>query len=173
MSLDIRIASRNDAERVAQLAKDTFVATFTGDNTRENLSAYVESAFSLEVIGAELADPASIYMWAEESGIPAGYAKLRRGEAAECITGLKPVELQRIYAMSDQIGVGVGKSLLNMCIKLAKAEGFQTLWLGVWERNARAIEFYSRQGFIDVGSHGFMLGTERQTDLLMQLDLRR
>jgi len=173
MSLDIRIASRKDAERVAQLAKDTFVATFAEDNSRENLASYVETAFSLEVISAELADPASIYMWAEEQGIPAGYAKMRRGNAAECITGPKPVELQRIYAVSNQIGVGVGKSLLNMCIKLAKAEGFQTLWLGVWEHNARAIEFYSRQGFVDVGFHDFMLGKDQQKDRLMQLDLRR
>ena len=54
----------------------------------------------------------------------------------------------------------------------AQAEGFQTLWLGVWEFNTRAIEFYHRQGFVDVGNKEFMLGSELQTDLIMQLDMR-
>jgi ribosomal protein S18 acetylase RimI-like enzyme len=98
---------------------------------------------------------------------------LYRGNADECVTGPQAVELERIYADPKLIGAGVGKTLLNTCIKLARAEGFQTLWLGVWEHNERAIEFYYRQGFIDVGEHPFTLGTDVQTDRIMQLDLRR
>ena len=82
------------------------------------------------------------------------------------------MELERIYAETTQIGAGVGKTLLHTVIKIAQAEGFETLWLGVWEHNERAVEFYHRQGFEDVGKNDFMLGSERQTDLIMQLDLR-
>ena len=77
-----------------------------------------------------------------------------------------------MYAETDLIGAGVGKTLLHTSIKIAQSEGFQTMWLGVWEFNERAIEFYRRQGFVDVGEHDFMLGSDRQTDLVMQLDLR-
>jgi ribosomal protein S18 acetylase RimI-like enzyme len=77
-----------------------------------------------------------------------------------------------MYAETDKIGAGVGKTLLHTAIKIAQAEGYQSLWLGVWEFNERAIEFYRRQGFVDVGEQDFMLGRDRQTDIIMQLDMR-
>lgn len=172
MTLDIRIAIPADAERLAELARRTFVAAFEEFNTPENMAQYVDAAFTPEQVLRELEDSASTFIWAEETGIPAGYAKLRRGTARDCVRGDKPVELERIYAETAQIGAGVGKTLLHTAIKIAQAEGFETLWLGVWEHNTRAIEFYHRQGFEDVGNQDFMLGTERQTDLIMQLDMR-
>lgn len=172
MSLDLRRATPGDAERVAKLARDTFVAAFAEHNRPEDLSAYIDEAFSLDAIRAEIEDPASTYLWAEETGIPAGYAKLRRGTVADCVTGERPVELQRIYAQPDRIGAGVGKSLLHMVIKIARAEGYKTLWLGVWEHNERAITFYRHQGFEHIGEHLFMLGNDRQTDRILQLNLR-
>lgn len=172
MSLDIRIAKPADAERLADLARRTFLAAFREFNTPENMALYVDAAFSTQQISRELADQASTFIWAEQTGIPAGYAKLRRGTVRGCVTGPRPVELERIYAETDRIGAGVGKILLHTAIKIAQAEGYQTLWLGVWEYNERAIEFYHRQGFEDIGEQDFMLGSERQTDLVMQLDMR-
>ena len=173
MSLDIRMAVAGDAERLAELARSTFIAAFGNRNTPENMALYVDRAFSLATIEEELADPASTFIWAEQTGIPAGYAKLHRGPATACINSPKPVELERIYAGFDLIGAGVGKILLHTAIKIARSEGFQTLWLGVWEDNLRAIEFYHRQGFVEVGEQDFMLGDALQTDLIMQLDMRR
>jgi ribosomal protein S18 acetylase RimI-like enzyme len=173
MSFDIRIAAARDAARVAALARDTFIATFADTNTPEDMARYIEQSFAVETIQKELSDTASTFLWAEENGIPAGYAKLYRGSTDEYITGSRAVQLERIYADPELIGAGVGKTLLHTCIKLAQGEGFETLWLGVWEHNKRAIEFYHRQGFIDVGEHPFMLGNDEQTDRIMQLDLRR
>ena len=172
MTLDVRIATPTDAERLADLARRTFLAAFAEFNTPENMALYVDAAFSADQILAEIRDTASTFIWAEQTGIPAGYAKLRRGSIRGCVTGPKPVELERIYAETARIGEGVGKTLLHWSIKLAQSEGFQTLWLGVWEYNERAIEFYHRQGFVDVGEHDFMLGDDRQTDIIMQLDMR-
>lgn len=172
MTLDIRIAKPVDVERLAELARRTFLAAFEESNTPENMAQYVDAAFNPGQILRELEDPASTFIWAERTGIPAGYAKLRRGTVRSCVTGPRPVELERIYAEMDQIGAGVGKTLLHTAIKIAQAERYETLWLGVWEHNERAIEFYHRQGFEDAGRHEFMLGTERQTDLVMQLDMR-
>ena len=172
MSVDIRMAVPGDASRLAELARTTFMAAFADANTPENMAQYLDETFSQATIEAQLADPASTFIWAERIGIPAGYAKLHRGPAVDCVSGPRPVELERIYAGTDLIGAGVGKTLLHTAIKIAQAEGFHTLWLGVWENNLRAIEFYHRQGFVDVGQHDFMLGSARQTDLLMQLDMR-
>ena len=172
MTLDVRMAVPGDASRLAELARETFIAAFSEYNTPANMSAYVDAAFNEGQILEELSDSASTFLWAEQTGIPAGYAKLHRGSHSEAIAGPRPVELERIYAKSSLIGEGVGKTLLHTAIKIAQAEGFQTLWLGVWEFNTRAIEFYHRQGFVDVGNKEFMLGSELQTDLIMQLDMR-
>lgn len=173
MSLDIRIATARDLHKVTELARDTFIATFADHNSPEDMARYINLAFTLEAVRAELADRACTFFLAEEKGIAAGYAKLRRGSVEECVSGPGPIELERIYADPELIGAGVGKTLLHTCIKTARSEGFKTLWLGVWEHNDRALEFYLRQGFSDVDEHIFMLGTDRQTDRIMQLDLRR
>jgi ribosomal protein S18 acetylase RimI-like enzyme len=172
MNLDLRIASSKDAERVAALARATFIATFSDSNTPEDMARYAEQAFAVEKIRNELEDSGSTFIWVEQQGIPAGYAKLRRGEPEACVSGPKPVELERIYADPELIGAGVGKTLLHTSTKIAMGEGFQTLWLGVWQHNERAIEFYHRQGFVDVGEKPFLLGNDQQIDKIMQLDLR-
>lgn len=83
------------------------------------------------------------------------------------------VELERIYVVPDLIGNGVGKAMLDEVIRLTRAEGFCTLWLGVWEHNPKAIKFYVREGFVDVGTHDFVLGDDTQTDRIMVLDIKR
>ena len=43
-----------------------------------------------------------------------------------------------------------------------------SLWLGVWEDNARAIRFYEKMGFKAVGEHKFMVGKNVRRDLVME-----
>ncbi len=172
MGVDILIASACDAEEIAALARTTFIATFAASNTAENMALYVSKAFAPETVRDELADSAATFFCAQKNGSPAGYAKLYRGVAQGCVTGTHAVELQRIYALPDFIGMGIGLMLLQSCIRMAREEGYRTLWLGVWEHNENAIAFYRRQGFVEVGTHTFWLGTDEQTDRVMQLDLR-
>lgn len=172
-TLDIRRAVPTDAARLAELARRSFVAVFEDEQQAENAALAAAEIFSDAQIRAELADSTSTFIWAEQAGIPAGYAKLRRDTDVDCISSPRPVQLERMYAETDQIGLGIGKLLLHTAIKIVQSEGYQTLWGSVWEHNDRAIEFYRRQGFVEVGSNEFMLGRERQTDVIMQLDLRR
>ena len=99
---------------------------------------------------------------------PAGYAKLRTGHADPSVTGPEPVELERLYVGRHVIGSGVGAALMQASLDAAQAAGHRTVWLGVWERNARAISFYVKWGFRIVGEHTFMLGTDAQRDLIME-----
>ena len=70
--------------------------------------------------------------------------------------------------MPDKIGKGVGKKLMEASIDIAKEKGKKALWLGVWENNQRAIDFYTKWGFQKFSEHAFMLGNEIQTDWLMK-----
>ena len=57
---------------------------------------------------------------------------------------------------------------MQAAIDEAQRRGHDTLWLGVWEHNPRARAFYRKWGFVEVGTHIFVLGSDPQTDILMQ-----
>ncbi len=167
----IRSATPADAEELAALAQRTFRDTFAADNSTEDMEAYVRDAFSLERVGAELADEANTFLLAFLGGAaeqPTGYAKLRTGTADPSVTGPDPVELERLYVDRSALGHGVGAALLRASLEAARSAGHRTLWLGVWERNARALSFYERWGFEAVGDHVFRLGSDEQRDLIME-----
>lgn len=165
----IRTATPADAEALAALAERTFRDTFSADNATDDMEAYARDAFSLDAVRAELADDASTFLLAfmEDAEQPIGYAKLRTGTPDPSVIGPDPVELQRLYLDRSAIGHRVGAALMRASLDAARSAGHRTLWLGVWEHNARAISFYERWGFETVGDHVFRLGSDPQTDLIM------
>lgn len=166
-----RRANSDDANLLAELGARTFRETFAADNTREDMAAYLASSFNLAQQTAELAHPASTFMIAEVDGVAAGYAKLLAGEPAEGIEGAKPIELVRLYVLREWLGRGVGEALMRACLDEARKAGYETLWLGVWERNERAKAFYRKWDFRAVGEHMFQLGSDPQRDILMERSL--
>jgi ribosomal protein S18 acetylase RimI-like enzyme len=167
-SLIIRRGEASDAELLAELGARTFSETFAADNTPENMSAYLASAFSPDQQASEISDSRSSFHIAEVDGVAVGYALLRTGKVPDRVTGDQPIELVRLYVSRESLGTGVGAALMQACIDDAKRRGHQTLWLGVWENNIRAQAFYRKWKFQDVGTHVFQLGDDPQTDILMQ-----
>lgn len=165
---NVRRASSEDAELLADLGARTFVETFAEENTPEDMAAYLAVSFSRERLTAELTDPLSIFFIAEVDGGAAGYAKIHPGETSESVEGERPVELVRLYVARAWLGRGVGPALMRRSLEEARALGFQTIWLGVWERNHRAQAFYRKWNFHEVGEHIFQLGSDPQRDVVMQ-----
>ena len=166
--LTIRRANREDANLLTELGARTFAETFATDNSPEDMAAYIAASFNLRQQVAELADPASTFLIAEVGEVAAGYAKLHAGEPLEGVEGANPVELVRLYASRQWLGRGVGQALMCACVDKARQAGHRTLWLGVWERNGRAQAFYRKWNFRAVGEHMFQLGSDPQTDILME-----
>ena len=171
LGVTIRRGTREDAGLLSELGARTFTDTFDVDNTPEDMAAYVATSFSLQQQTAELEDPASTFLIAEVDGHAAGYAKLHNGPAEKGVEGAKPVELVRLYVSREWLGRGVGEQLMRACVDEAIQAGHETIWLGVWERNARAQAFYRKWNFRTVGEHMFRLGTDLQRDLLMERPL--
>ncbi len=165
----IRTATAADAEPLAALAEQTFRDTFTEGNSTANLEEYARSAFTLDQLRGELAEDANSFLLAflEAAERPIGYAKLRTGVTPPCVTGPAPVELHRIYVNRSALGHGVGAALMQASLDAARWAGHRTVWLGVWEDNARAISFYERWGFTTVGDQVFLMGSDPQRDLIM------
>jgi diamine N-acetyltransferase len=165
--LVIRLAEPADAPVLADLAARTFFETYAAQNTAEDMAAYLASSFGEAQQGGQIADPDVRSLLAEVAGEAAGYVQLRRGEPPPCVQGAHAIEVWRFYVDRRWIGRGLAQRLMAAAREEARALGGQTLWLGVWERNPRAIAFYCKCGFVPVGEHLFQFGADAQTDLVM------
>lgn len=170
--LSIRRAIDADAIALSRFAAHVFAEAFAAGNDPADMADYMSRAFSLEQQTAEIAEPGSVVLLAEETGTNdgvrlAGYAHLRSAEAPAAVSGTAPLELKRFYVDARHRGGGLAHALMSAVLRTAADGGAGTLWLGVWEHNARAIAFYRRHGFERVGEHVFVLGRDRQTDWIM------
>ncbi len=179
----LRRAVVADAAALAALAAETFTETFAADNRPEDLAAHLAASYGVAQQTAELQDPGVITLVAEQDGALVGFAQIRHADAPVSVTAAAsttrsathpaavPVELQRLYLRRVAHGTGLGAALMHGAREAAVALGGTHLWLGVWERNPRAIAFYMKSGFVRVGSHDFFVGDDRQTDWLLMTPL--
>lgn len=163
----IRRACLRDAGMLSALAEATFRATFGAMNTAEHMAIHCRGSYGEEIQAAQIADPGMVTLLCEHEGSLIGYAQLRWGEAPGCISAQRPGEIQRLYVTVDWHGKGVAQELMRACIQVLQQRGSDTLWLGVWEHNPRAISFYEKFGFVAVGEHMFPLGGDLQRDITM------
>ncbi|HEU4699390.1 MAG TPA: GNAT family N-acetyltransferase [Gemmatimonadales bacterium] len=164
----LRPAAPADAAPLAALGERTFRETFAAANRPEDLAAYLAATYGATRQAEELADPRrTTLVAATAAGELIAFAQLCAGAAPACVTGPAPLELLRFYVDRPWHGQGVAAALMRAVLAAAAERGARTLWLGVWERNPRAIAFYAKCGFRDVGSHEFLLGSDRQTDRIM------
>ena len=166
--LRVRRAQADDGGLVARMGARMFRDAFGPDNRREDMEMYIRANFSDTKIRSELAEPDSRFLILEADGHPKGYARLAVSRPPDCVQGLDPLELVRLYVDLAVAGSGHGSVLMDACCGEALGLGRGSIWLGVWEENARAIRFYRKQGFEHVGSRPFVLGTDVQQDWIME-----
>ena len=167
MEVQITAATAKDIPLLTSLGRVTFEQTFARDNTVSDMQQYLMQNFNEARIASEVADPSSTFMLAFVDQEPAGYAKVKENRIPPGVASTPALEIERIYARQEFLGKKIGKALMESCLDFARNNGYEMVWLGVWEKNLRAIRFYEKWGFTVFGSHLFMLGTDPQTDLLM------
>jgi Acetyltransferases len=166
--ISIRQATVNDANLISVLGAVTFYEAYFEQDDPSDLANYIAEAFAPEKIRAEIENPDSTFFIVFLENYAVGYAKLRAGEKHESVESENAVELQRIYLVERVFGKGVGEILLRHCVETARRKGFDTLWLGVWQENRRALKFYAKHGFKQVGTLTFPYGKTVGTNLVLQ-----
>ena len=149
MTTLVRTATIADASRLTEIGASTFRETFEGENTPDDMASYLSDAFTPDRQAAEISDASGVVLLAERPDAPGaeklvGYAHLVSGLAAPAVKGPEPMELKRLYVTRSWHGKGVAQALMDAALDAARARGAKTLWLGVWERNQRAVAFYSK-----------------------------
>jgi diamine N-acetyltransferase len=169
--LVIRFARADDLKLLIALAVTTCYEAYFELDPSKDLAEYCLRAFNEAQLQSELDDAHSTFLIAERDARAVGYAKLREGKKIECMAGRNAVEVQRIYILEKMKGKRIGERLLNRCFELAKERGFETVWLGVWDKNTAAQRFYEKIGMTRAGWTDFSDGKNEFINLVFAKDI--
>jgi len=171
ITIQIEKISAFNIDELQKISRDTFFESFAASTSEENMQHYLENNFSKEQLIKEIENNYSEFYFAILENEVIGYLKINYSAAQTELKDDQALEVERIYVRNQFHGKGVGQQLLDYAIQIAKQKNMQSVWLGVWENNHRAISFYKKNGFVTFDTHVFMLGEEAQTDYMMLLDL--
>ena len=155
-----------------EISKETFISTFGDSTSEKNLKEYIEKAFNINKMYDELVNENSLFYILYDDKTPVGYLKLNEGEGQTDIKDSCSLEIERIYVVKEFQSIGIGKILLNKAIEIALYKNKDYIWLGVWEKNEKALAFYKKNDFIIISQHSFIMGDDEQLDYIMKKDLK-
>jgi ribosomal protein S18 acetylase RimI-like enzyme len=165
----IRQATVQDATMISELSIATFRETYAEFNTASNMDAYILKHFKVAQLEEEIRDEdQNIFFITFVDEVPAAYVKLSVANSPAALQGTRPIEIERFYVLKPYQEQKLGSTLMSYCLSNAIRKGYETLWLGVWQQNDKAIAFYERWGFEKFGAHIFQLGNDEQSDWLMK-----
>jgi ribosomal protein S18 acetylase RimI-like enzyme len=170
-SIEIHKVAENQLLELQRISRQTFYEAFSAVNTEDDMAMYLEHSLSIEKLSAELSNENTEFYFAQLNEQIIGYLKFNVGEAQTDLQDEQALEIERIYLLINYAGMGVGQLLMEKAYQVAQIKKIKYIWLGVWEHNTRAIQFYKRNGFSEFGSHMFKLGNDDQRDILMKRQL--
>jgi ribosomal protein S18 acetylase RimI-like enzyme len=162
--LIIRRASKEDTVVLADFSRNAFEEAFGAENDPDDMQVYLDTSFSKAQIGHELTDPETTFLLIYQKDMLVGYAKIQGGPPPDRVHDKEAIQLSRLYVISACLGRGLGSQLIQACFDESRQQGYETIWLGVWEENVPAQRLYERSGFIRAGTKEFILGTDVQQD---------
>ncbi|KQO12401.1 GNAT family N-acetyltransferase [Paenibacillus sp. Leaf72] len=171
MSINIKKCTIEDVRLLQEVSVETFIETFSHQNSPENMKAYLEKAFNFNQLEKELCNSSSEFFFIYSNEEIAGYLKQNTDDAQTEIMGSDSLEIERIYIRNKFHKQGLGKHLINKAVHVAIERNKEKIWLGVWEKNEGAIAFYKKIGFVQTGAHSFYMGDEEQIDFIMTKSL--
>lgn len=169
--INIRKAGTVELEILQELGRTTFYETYAQSNTESNMQQYLENNFSRVKLSEELTNPDSEFFIAWKDAAAVGYLKVNRGPAQTELKEEGSLEIERIYVLSVYQGKKIGQLLFKHALEVAGKLGKSSVWLGVWEKNPKAIMFYEKNGFVAFGTHIFKMGEDEHTDIMMRRDI--
>jgi ribosomal protein S18 acetylase RimI-like enzyme len=164
----IRKVREDEVAQLRTIGRLTFHEAFADQNNQKDMEDYLDSSFATEKLKKKLNDPNTEYYFGEMGDKPIAYLKINKGSSQTDLHNDNALEIERIYVIKAYQGRKIGQLLYEKALQLAQAYGVDFIWLGVWEKNQNAIGFYQRHGFEVFVHHDFVLGSDRQTDLLMK-----
>jgi ribosomal protein S18 acetylase RimI-like enzyme len=171
-TVEIKKIELSEIHELQKIGRQTFSETFADVNSEENMNQYLTEKFSIEKLTSELKNPDSEFYFASLNNNIVGFLKVNFAETQTELKDKNALEIERIYVLKEFHGLKIGQLLYSKALQIANNSNLNYIWLGVWEENHRALNFYKKNGFVEFDKHIFKLGDDEQTDLLMKLTLK-
>ncbi|MBK8846894.1 MAG: GNAT family N-acetyltransferase [Bacteroidetes bacterium] len=162
----------SEMEELLLLSHTTFKEAFAWGNTDANLQHYLNYNLSITKLTEELKNQESEFYFAKTNNRISGYLKINFAKAQTELPLGGGIEIERIYVLQQYHGKGIAQLLYQTALQRATELNAAFIWLGVWEKNMRAISFYKKLGFVEFDTHIFHLGDDAQLDIMMRKILK-
>lgn len=169
MTILIRQAGPDDADALAALGAETFIATFGHLYQKKDLDAFLKKNHAPDTYRRLAADPDhGIWIAETGSGEAVGYAVA--GPCGLPVPDMPPRsgELARLYLKKGAQGGGVGARLLSTALEFLTGR-FDRVFLSVYAENFGAQRLYERFGFVKVHDYLYMVGDHADPEWIMEL----
>lgn len=170
----LRPALLSDAADLALLGRESFCASFEHLYRPQDLNAFLQQAYSVDAVTAEIADPAITHRLAQddEGGPLSAFIKLKQPSGyAQYSDAADPLGLSQLYCDPARTGEGIGAALMDWALAEAHTRGCDAVQLSVWAENHGAQRFYQRYGFAKIADISFWVGEQRDEEFLLELRL--
>jgi len=172
MNIIIRQATVTDAQLLTDLGARSFLEAYNDVKAAKDLNDYITTAFVKNEIESSIKNNQTIFLIAYCDDEAVGYVKLRWDRTHPNLSNNEMnVELERIYVLRNYWKHKIGAALMTEAIQFSKTKSYDYLWLGVWQKNNRAIDFYLKMSFEIFGTKKFYVGEEENDDYVMRLKL--
>jgi len=169
--VQIRRGTAADAAALTSIARRTFVEAYGHLISPDDMLRHLDEFYFERRQRGELTQASLHTLLAFVGQALVGFAQMEREPPPECVKDPSALMLKRLYVLQQWHGKGVAAALFDAVVDTARQQGFGSLWLSVWDQNPRAIAYYRKTGFEEVGSMVFVVGEDEQNDIIMSLDL--
>jgi ribosomal protein S18 acetylase RimI-like enzyme len=170
--IKIRIATEVNTAILALLGRITYVESH-GDfiDDKNDLSKYINEAFSIIKTKQDINNPKNIFYIIYVDDLPVGYAKLVLNAIHESVISQNNCRLERIYILNEFIPLKIGQQFLTFIEEKAKELQLDTIWLSVYIKNNRAIRFYQKNEFKNVGELNFIVNGKEYENIIFSKNI--
>lgn len=160
-----------DLPVLIDISCNTYRDSFILLSDEEIMTLYLSTAFNAKTLQSELENKYSEFYFLYYNNNLAGYFKINEHTAQTDIFDAKSLEIQRLYIIKQYQNIGLGKYLMDIITDIAIKKDKHYIWLGVWEKNVKAIEFYEKNGFYKFSTHIFYMDDDTQNDYIMKKNI--
>ena len=150
-------ATIKDFKLLADLGKQTFIESHGSSAKQQDIDAYINEKYNYDFLQKDVNDSNNIYHIIYHDSQPTGYSKIILNSPSSNIELKNITKLEKIFLLKYFYNLKLGAGLFNHNTAISKRNEQSGIWLYVWIKNQRAINFYTKNGFEVIGNYDFKI----------------